>query len=121
MDVRAKSSTNEKVFWVCFPRWRGATYRTKRSGEIGDPRGVPTATSTKSRGAPWKDSLHDRPLRKDLTQATMYGETPFSRRYPVRACGWMLSNPLLISRKRVEAFSLSFWAITTSWFSDATM
>ena len=35
--VRAKSSMKEKVLERRRPLWRGATYRTKRRGEIGEP------------------------------------------------------------------------------------
>ena len=53
-EVSARSSTKEMVLAAAVPLCRGATYRTKRSDDIGDPYGVPTTTLQKEFGAPWK-------------------------------------------------------------------
>ena len=43
----------------------------KRSGDIGEPWGLPTETGADTPGAPWKTSVHFLPVRKEETQSTM--------------------------------------------------
>jgi len=50
---------------------RGATYRGKRRGEIGDPWGVPTETGEKMLGEPWNPRVQVLSDRKEATQSTI--------------------------------------------------
>jgi len=52
---------------------RGATYRRKSRGEIGDRWGVPTELETGARrlGEPWKTRVQVLSDRKEDTQSTM--------------------------------------------------
>jgi len=68
--VRAKSSTYEIIRPRGILKCSGATYRRKRSGEIGDPWGAPTLTGAGVPGAPWKTRVQLRSPKKDKTQET---------------------------------------------------
>jgi len=52
---------------------RGATYRRKRRGEIGDPWGVPTETrpGEERLGEPWNTRVHVYSDRKEDTPSTI--------------------------------------------------
>ena len=51
--------------------WRGATYRRKRRGEMGDPWGVPTENGEDRLGEPWNTRVQVLSERKEDTQWTM--------------------------------------------------
>jgi len=80
----------------------GETYITKRRGEMGEPWGVPTATSEKILGEPWKSSLHMRLVRKLPTHAVRFLWAPLARSADVSWPGLTVSKPPLMSRKRDE-------------------
>ena len=46
---------------------RGATYRRKERGEMGDPRVVPTQTGEEMLGEPWNTRVQVRSDRKAVT------------------------------------------------------
>jgi len=50
---------------------RGAMYRRKRSGEMGNPCRVPTETGARMLGEPSKTRVHVLSDRKEETQSTM--------------------------------------------------
>jgi len=83
-------------------RWREETYMTNRRGEMGDPGGTPTNMREKERGDPWKVRRQVRSLRKEPTNWTRYGLTPFLRRRERGEADSTLSKPPFTSRKRVE-------------------
>lgn len=115
MVMSTKSSTNKKVLCLPEPLCREAMYSMNNNGEMGEPYGVPMATHVKSSGALWNLRWHALLDKQDLIHDTMYGETPLSLKRPVSRPGLMLSKPPLMSRKSEDAFSLSLWAIVTSW------
>jgi len=51
-------------------RWRGAMYRRKRRGEIGELLGGQTLMDAGLQGAPWKTKLHLLSPRHDENHAT---------------------------------------------------
>jgi len=50
---------------------RGATYRRKRRGEMGDPWWVPTETEEERLGEPWNTRVQVLSDRKEDTQSTI--------------------------------------------------
>ena len=76
----------------------------KRSGDKGEPWGVPTETGADTPGAPWKRSVHFLPVRKEETQLTMYEGMHLERRRDRSLDALTLSKPAFMSRKRVDTF-----------------
>ena len=70
--VIENSSTYETMRPFGIDMCRGATYRRKRRGEMGDPWGVPTETGEGRLGEPWNTRVHVLSDRKEETQSTMY-------------------------------------------------
>jgi len=65
------SSTYEIMHPLGIDICRGATYRRKRRGEMGDPWGVPTEPGVERLGEPWKTRVQVLSDRKEHTQSTM--------------------------------------------------
>ena len=80
---------------------------TNKSGEMGEPCGVPTATGEISFGKPWKRSRHFWLVRKLPTHETMYLCAPLALSATVSWDGPKFSNPPLMSRKRGGALKSS--------------
>jgi len=93
---------------------------TNKSGEKGEPWGVPTATWANTLGDPWWRSRHDLPDRKDFVQDIRYGLTPLALSIPQRVEGRTLSKPSFMSRKSVETFFPAIWRVFTSWVRVVT-
>ena len=90
-----------------------------RSGDIGEPCGVPTSTGVFVPGAPWKTRVQERSERKEVIQSTMYeGMFLWSRR-DLSLEALTLSKPALMSRKRVETTHRGSWRVRTSWIRVA--
>jgi len=66
-----KSSTCETMRPFGTDMWRGATYRRKPSGEMGDPCGVSTDPGEEMSGEPWKTRVQVFSERKEDTQSTI--------------------------------------------------
>jgi len=82
---------------------------TKRSGEMGEPWGVPTATGENILGDPGKRSLHMRLVRKQPTHAMRYLWAPLARSADMSWPGSTLSKPPLMSRNKDETLDPSLW------------
>ena len=93
---------------------------TNKSGETGEPWGVPTDTGGNTLGDPWYRSWQDLPDSKDLVQDTRYGLTPLALSMPQRVEGLTLLKPPLMSRKSVETFLPAIWRVFTSWVRMVT-
>jgi len=72
---------------------------------------VPTETGEERLGEPWKTRVQVRSERKEDTQSTMYEGTWAARSLARRVEALTLSNPALMSKKRVETSSLGLWSI----------
>src|SRR5258708_37618877 len=85
-----------------FILWRSAeVYRTDRTGEIGDPWGVPTVNSNGSDVLPLNWSLTVRSLRKEQHQLTISGGKPRSAIICVSHLWLTLSkNPWISKRSK---------------------
>jgi len=94
---------------------RGETYCGNSRGEIGEPLGVPTETGEGRLGEPWKTRMQVLSDRKEDTQSTMYEGTWEARSLALTVAGLTLSKPALMSRKRVETFSLGLWRVIISF------
>jgi len=88
---------------------------TKRSGEMGEPWGVPTETGENNLGEAWNSSRHMRLVRKLPTHAVRYLWAPFPRSADVSWPGSTLSNPPFMSRKIDETLEPTLWRRPTSW------
>ena len=102
--VREKSFTYETMMPVGMRRRRGARYIRQRRGERGEPWGVATETGAGMLGAPWKPRVHLLPMRKEETQSTIYEGMILERRRARSFVALTLSNPAMMSRKRVDTF-----------------
>jgi len=94
--------------------FRGATYGRKRSGEIGDPWGVPTETGEESLREPWTNSVQVLSDRKEDTQSTIYEGRREASSLALRVEALKLSKLALMSKKRVETSSLALWRVFIS-------
>jgi len=93
---------------------KGETYKRKCSGEIGDPWEVPTETGEERLGDPWNIRVQVLSDRKEETKSTMLEGTWEVRSLALRVEALTLSKPALISRKRVETYSLGLWRVLIS-------
>jgi len=109
--VIQKSSTYETMKPLGINMCRGTTYRRKRRGEMGDPWGVPTGTGEERLGEPGNTRVHVLSDRKEDTQSTTWEGMWEARSLALRVEALTLSKPALMSRKRVETFSLGLWRV----------
>jgi len=93
---------------------------TNRSGETGEPWGMPTATGANTLGDPSYKSRHVLQDRKDLVQDTRYGLTPLALSMPQRVEGLTLSKLPFMLRKSVETFLPAIRRVFTSGVRGVT-
>jgi len=94
--------------------YNGATYMTKRRGEMREPRGVPADTGAVRLGEPCNTMVQVLAQRKEEIQSTMLEEIALVKRDVLREGGSTFSKPALMSRKSVETLSLGLWRLLTS-------
>ena len=78
---------------------------------------MPTETGEERLGEPWKTRVQVLSERKDDTQSTTYEGTRAARSLARRVVALTLSNPALMSKKRVETSSLGLWRVLISCVS----
>ena len=79
-----------------------------------DPWGVPTETREERLGEPWNTRVQVLSDRKEDTQWTIEEGMREARSLALRVEALTLSKPALMSRKRVETFSLGLWRVFIS-------
>jgi len=74
---------------------------------------VPTETGEETLGDLWNSRVQVLSLRKEGTQSTMYEGTWEAKSLALRVEALTLSKLALISRNRMETFSLGHWRVLT--------